>query len=51
MSGDGTQTLYEWAGGAEAMSRFLDAFYHRVEEDDCSRRSSPEGSAKSTVTT
>jgi hemoglobin len=27
-------TLYEWAGGAEAFRRLLDAFYDRVEADD-----------------
>ncbi len=27
-------TLYEWAGGAEAFRRLLDAFYDRVETDD-----------------
>jgi hemoglobin len=27
-------TLYEWAGGAEAFRRLIDAFYDRVERDD-----------------
>jgi hemoglobin len=27
-------TLYEWAGGAEAFERLIDAFYDRVEADD-----------------
>jgi hemoglobin len=27
-------TLYEWAGGAEAFERLIDAFYGRVEADD-----------------
>jgi hemoglobin len=27
-------TLYEWAGGAEAFGRLIDAFYDRVERDD-----------------
>jgi hemoglobin len=27
-------TLYEWAGGAEALRRMIDAFYDRVEADD-----------------
>lgn len=27
-------TLFEWAGGAEAFRRLLDAFYDRVESDD-----------------
>jgi hemoglobin len=31
---EGTPTLYDWAGGAEPMRRFLDAFYDRVERDD-----------------
>ena len=29
-----TPTLYEWAGGAEAFRRLIDAFYDRVERDD-----------------
>jgi hemoglobin len=29
-----TPTLYEWAGGAEAFERMIDAFYDRVEKDD-----------------
>jgi hemoglobin len=32
--GDGTPTLYEWAGGAEAIERLVNAFYDRVESDD-----------------
>jgi hemoglobin len=32
--GDGTPTLYEWAGGAEAIERLINAFYDRVESDD-----------------
>ena len=27
-------TLYEWAGGADAFVRLIDAFYDRVEADD-----------------
>jgi hemoglobin len=27
-------TLYEWAGGSEALARLFDAFYDRVEEDE-----------------
>jgi hemoglobin len=27
-------TLYQWAGGGEAIARFLEAFYDRVEGDD-----------------
>ncbi|MDP9094596.1 MAG: group II truncated hemoglobin [Actinomycetota bacterium] len=27
-------TLYEWAGGAPAIARLIDAFYDRVERDD-----------------
>ena len=26
-------TLYEWAGGADAFGRLIDAFYDRVEQD------------------
>jgi len=29
-----TDTLFDWAGGAEAMKRLLNAFYDRVEDDD-----------------
>ena len=29
-----TPTLYEWAGGAEAIARLIDCFYDRVEDDD-----------------
>jgi hemoglobin len=32
--GDQTPTLYEWAGGGEALRRLLDAFYDRVERDE-----------------
>jgi hemoglobin len=27
-------TLFDWAGGAEALARMIDAFYDRVEADD-----------------
>jgi truncated hemoglobin YjbI len=29
-----TPTLYEWAGGREAIERMIDRFYDRVEHDD-----------------
>jgi hemoglobin len=29
-----TPTLYEWAGGAAAIERLIDAFYDRVERDE-----------------
>ena len=29
-----TPTLFEWAGGAPALRRLIDAFYDRVERDD-----------------
>jgi hemoglobin len=29
-----TPTLYEWAGGADAFTRLIGAFYDRVEDDD-----------------
>lgn len=32
--GDRTPTLYEWAGGGEAIERLINAFYDRVEHDD-----------------
>jgi truncated hemoglobin YjbI len=28
-----TPTLYEWAGGHEAIRRLMDCFYDRVERD------------------
>jgi hemoglobin len=31
---DSTPTLYAWAGGSEAFSRLINAFYDRVEHDD-----------------
>jgi hemoglobin len=34
MDGDKTPTLYEWAGGREAIEAMIDAFYDRVEQDD-----------------
>src|SRR5262249_15449976 len=30
----GLPTLYEWAGGGDAVRRFIDAFYDRVEQDE-----------------
>jgi hemoglobin len=33
-TGTTTPTLYEWAGGREAIRRMIDAFYDRVEHDD-----------------
>ena len=32
--GEPTPTLYEWAGGREALERMLNAFYDRVEDDE-----------------
>lgn len=29
-----TPTLYEWAGGGDAIRRFIDRFYDRVEQDE-----------------
>ena len=29
-----TPTLYEWAGGREAIERLLNRFYNRVEDDE-----------------
>src|SRR6266516_4324554 len=31
---EGTPTLYEWAGGAEAFERLTEAFYKRVRADE-----------------
>lgn len=31
---DRTPTLYEWAGGGEAIERLINAFYDRVERDE-----------------
>ena len=30
----GLPTLYDWAGGGDAVRRFMDAFYDRVEQDE-----------------
>ena len=38
-----TETLYEWAGGREAIRRLMDAFYDRVERDDMLSRYFPGG--------
>jgi hemoglobin len=34
MSEGRVPTLFEWAGGAQALRRLIDAFYDRVERDD-----------------
>jgi hemoglobin len=34
MRAERTPTLYEWAGGHEAIERLIDAFYDRVEKDE-----------------
>jgi hemoglobin len=31
---DQTPTLYEWAGGQDALAKMIDAFYDRVEKDE-----------------
>ena len=31
---DGTPTLFDWAGGEDAIRRLIDAFYDRVERDE-----------------
>jgi len=36
-------TLYEWAGGQEALGRLINAFYDRVEADDLLSRFFPGG--------
>ena len=36
-------TLYEWAGGADALERMINAFYDRVERDDLLARLFPGG--------
>lgn len=46
-----TKTLYEWAGGAEAFARLLNAFYDRVEDDELLTGFSREGSAGSIAST
>jgi hemoglobin len=33
-NGDQAPTLYEWAGGAAAIARMINAFYDRVEQDE-----------------
>ncbi len=39
----GWPTLFEWAGGASALRRMIDAFYDRVERDDELSRLFPDG--------
>ncbi|MEV0591470.1 group II truncated hemoglobin [Nonomuraea cavernae] len=34
MTKESVPTLYEWAGGAEALERLTDAFYRQVKRDD-----------------
>jgi hemoglobin len=34
MESDHAPTLYEWAGGTDALTRLINAFYDRVEQDD-----------------
>ena len=34
MPDEATPTLFEWAGGAEAFERLINAFYDRVEDDE-----------------
>jgi truncated hemoglobin YjbI len=41
-------SLYEWAGGADAFSRLINAFYDRVENDDLLSPFFPGGSTKTT---
>jgi hemoglobin len=44
MSGDDeTPTLFEWAGGGEALRRFIDRFYDRVEKDELLSPLFPDG--------
>ena len=38
-----TPTLYEWAGGGDALRRLIDAFYDRVEGDELVSRFFPGG--------
>ena len=40
---ESTPTLYEWAGGGEAVSAMIEAFYDRVEGDDLLSRYFPGG--------
>jgi hemoglobin len=39
----GTPTLYEWAGGRDAIQRLIDAFYDRVEGDELISPLFPDG--------
>jgi hemoglobin len=40
---DEKPTLYEWAGGHEAIERLIDAFYNRVEQDELISPFFPDG--------
>ena len=42
-SGKGTPTLYEWAGGQEAIERLISAFYDRAERDELLSPLFPDG--------
>ena len=44
-----TPTLYEWAGGADALYGMIDAFYDRVEQDELLSPSFLVGFTKTTV--
>ena len=48
---DETPTLYEWAGGEEAIRRLIDAFYDRVERDELDSPSSRAACTRRTATT
>ena len=44
-----TPTLYEWAGGADALSGMINAFYDRVEQDELLSPFFPGGFTKTIV--
>ena len=44
-------TLYEWAGGREAIERMLNAFYDRVERDELISPLFPGGVSEGTAAT
>lgn len=43
MADEDPPTLYEWAGGHDALQRMIDAFYDRVERDELLSRFFPGG--------
>jgi hemoglobin len=50
-SGQAPPTLYEWAGGGDAIARMINCFYDRVEQDELISPFFPAASRARTATT